>query len=158
MYHSFPLEKTENLVYPENPNCKWMLFSVRWNGLWRHPRPQCVVLPRRQIVCLFFLWQSTPTSNSVGTSPPAQRQAVTAVLKTGSERWDGHEGVFSFHHRGQPLSPGMLQPGRSDQRWWMGNGEAVHRSFTALYHFWSIYNWTVHWILMIGFLRSAQLK
>ena len=104
----------------------------------------------RQIVCLF-------SSVSAHTTPPTQhpQQAILLIWDPshrdelrlvcrgegggGCVRRDGRGGVFRFHQRGQALSESLLLP-RSlsviHHQWWMGNGEAIAFSFTALYHFW----------------------
>ncbi len=96
----------------------------------------------RQIVCLFFSVSAhtpPPKSNSVDMSSLVRRQALTVVLKRGLCMLGWPWGSFRFHQRGQPLSKSLLLPSSLSaihHRWWMGNGEAIAFSFTALYHFW----------------------
>lgn len=100
---------------------------------------------RRQIVCLFFSVSvhghtPPPRSNSVDMSSRCTETSTDCCIEeTGLCMLGWPWGSFCFHQWGQSLSKGLLLPSSLSaihHWWWMGNGEAVAFSFTALYHFW----------------------
>lgn len=139
--------------------------QAAFEGLWRDaPQPRVAfwlhlealqsrsvsfAIPRLETNCVFVLFcqciDTHTTTVILLIRDPLYKRGRRALAVVGLKRGGRlrsprrPRGSLLFHQRGQPLSKSLLLPGSLSvihHWWWMGNGEAITFSFTALYHFW----------------------